>query len=127
MKLIKKYELVSTIEFQFETDSSLPDWIVRLDLYKTIKNGEIIYYPRIFRRELYLIPKYENRSVFHWLWTEESFSDLCWDAHIRAKNEEHALYILENYLNHWINEEEIPSEVKEHMIDEDPSKYDNIK
>lgn len=127
MKLITKYELVSTTEFQFKTDSSFPDWMVRLDLYKTIKNGEVIYYPRIFRRELYLIQKYEKRSVSHWLWTEESFSDLCWDAHIRAKNEEHALYILETYLNHWINREEIPSEVKEYIMDEDPSKYDDIK
>lgn len=37
MESITKYELVTTLEFQLATESSLPDWIVRLDLYKTKK------------------------------------------------------------------------------------------
>ena len=52
MESITKYELVTTLEFQLVTESSLPDWIVRLDLYKTKKNKEVLYYPRIFSREL---------------------------------------------------------------------------
>ena len=32
-----------------------------------------------------MISRHGKRSVSHWLWTEESFRDLCWDAHIRAK------------------------------------------
>ena len=48
MESITKYELVTTLEFQLVTESSLPDWIVRLDLYKTKKNKEVLYYPRIF-------------------------------------------------------------------------------
>ena len=90
MESITKYELVTTLEFQLVTESSLPDWIVRLDLYKTKKNKEVLYYPRIFSRELYMISRHGKRSVSHWLWTEESFRDLCWDAHIRAKDEDHA-------------------------------------
>lgn len=79
MEPITKYELVVTLEFQLVTDPSLPDWIVRLDLYKTIRNKEVLYYPRIFRRESYIIPRHGKRSVSHWLWTEESFRDLCWE------------------------------------------------
>ena len=57
MESITKYELVTTLEFQLVTESSLPDWIVRLDLYKTKKNKEVLYYPRIFSRELYMISR----------------------------------------------------------------------
>lgn len=46
--------------------------------------------------------------------------DLCWDAHIRAKDEDHAVQILESYLNHWINNREIPPNVKNCIIDENP-------
>ncbi len=120
MESITKYELVTTLEFQLVTESSLPDWIVRLDLYKTKKNKEVLYYPRIFSRELYMISRHGKRSVSHWLWTEESFRDLCWDAHIRAKDEDHAVQILESYLNHWINDREIPPNVKNCIIDENP-------
>ena len=120
MESITKYELVTTLEFQLVTESSLPDWIVRLDLYKTKKNKEVLYYPRIFSRELYMISRHGKRSVSHWLWTQESFRDLCWDAHIRAKDEDHAVQILESYLNHWINNREIPPNVKNCIIDENP-------
>ena len=60
MEPITKYELVVTLEFQLVTDPSLPDWIVRLDLYKTVRNKEVLYYPRIFRRESYIIPRHGN-------------------------------------------------------------------
>ena len=41
-------------------------------------------------------------------------------AHIRAKDEDHAVQILESYLNHWINNREIPPNVKNCIIDENP-------
>ena len=120
MESITKYELVTTLEFQLATESSLPDWIVRLDLYKTKKNNEVLYYPRIFSRELYMISRHGMRWVSDWLWRVVSFRDLCWDAHIRAKDEDHAVQILESYLNHWINNREIPPNVKNCIIDENP-------
>ena len=63
MEPITKYELVVTLEFQLVTDPSLPDWIVRLDLYKTIRNKEVLYYPRIFRREYYIITRHAKSAT----------------------------------------------------------------
>ena len=85
----------------------------RLDIY-----SEMLIFGRSM--DLYMISRHGKRSVSHWLWTEESFRDLCWDAHIRAKDEDHAVQILESYLNHWINNREIPPNVKNCIIDENP-------
>lgn len=113
MKLLKKYEFVSTTEFQGEWDK------IRVDLYKTFRNKEIIYYPRVFSRGRYLLSKCGERTVAHWLWIEESFS-LCKFAgkYIRAENDERALDIIEIYLNYCITGEEIPYEIGQCILKE---------